>query len=199
MADRCRRTVLQRRRWRPLFQHRLDGDVEESRAFRGALGQFSGAGYRLIQGLRAGDAAAPLGEGFHQTVGPADNAQVAEPLGARVELRRFAIGGRLAGADKHRNFALVGPVNAHRALQHSNTGVEQHRLHPPGHTGVARCHRNGEGFVPAVDVCGAGPLFQLLSGQSLPYRRPLGAGRRDDVVNVQVSQGFENGIAAVQS
>ena len=198
MADGRRWAALQTFGRRPLFQHGLDGDIEKGRALGGALGQLPGASHRFVERLSGGDPAAPLGEWLHQTVGAADDAQVAEPLRAGVELGSLPVGGRLAGANQHRHFTLVCAVDAHGSLHYAYAGVQQHGLHPPGHAGVAGGHRHGQGLVPAVDVGRAGPLFQLLAGQRLPYRGPLGAGGRYDVVNVQVPQGFENGVPAVQ-
>ena len=198
VAHRGGRTVLERRSRRPLLQHRLDGDVQKGRAHGRPLGQLAGAGHRFVQRRRAGHPAAPLGERLHQAVGAADDAQVSQPLRAGVHLRHLAVGGRLAGTDQHRHLALVGAVNAHRPLHHPDAGVEQDGLHPAGHAGVAGGHRHRQRLMPAVDVGRPRLLVHLLPGQSLPHRRPLGTGRGDDVVYVQVSQRFEDGVAAVQ-
>ena len=88
-------------------------------------------------------------------------------------------------------------MDAHTALQQTYPRVEQDGLQLAGHPGIAQCHIHRQGLVPAVDVGGAGRFVDFLSGQRLPNRRPLGAGRGDDVVNTQVAEGFQDGVSAV--
>src|SRR6266851_1094119 len=82
-------------------------------------------------------------------------------------------------------------------LQEAGAGMQQHRLHPPGHLRVAHRHVDGQGLVPAIDVGGTRLLIDLLAGERLPHRRPFGAGRGDDVVEAEAAKRLEDRLAAV--
>ena len=161
------------------------------------MGHFTGPHQLLVQGMGASGLAAPLDEGFDKAVRAAHHAEVAVPLPLRVQVRVFAVADSLAGADHHRHLAQVGAVDAHAALEQAHAGVKQDGLHLAGNPGVTQCHIHGQGFVPTVNVGGAVGLVDFLAGQRLPNRRPFRAGGRYDVVDAQVAEGFQDGVAAV--
>ena len=184
-------------RGHPFGTHDLDGYVQVGRSFRNPLGEFSSPADRLVKGMGTGDVAAPLDEGVHQAVGPADYTQVPVPLGAGVEFGVFPVGDGLAGADDHGNFGQVCPVDSQRPLKQAHAGVQQYGLKAACHPGVAHGHSDRQGLVPAVNVPRAVYLVGLLPGQGFPHGGPLGTRRGYDVVHSQIAERFQDGLATV--
>ena len=141
---------------------------------------------------------APLGKRFHKAVRPAHHAEIAIPLPLRIQLRVLPVADGFPGANQHRRFPQPGPVNPHAPLQQPHAGVQQHRLHPPGNPRIAQRQIHRQRFVPAVDISRPRRLVNFLPRQSLPHRRPLRTGRRNNIVDAQVAKGFQNGIAAIR-
>src|SRR5262249_53006292 len=58
-------------------------------------------------------------------------------------------------------------------------------------------HVDGQGLMPGFDERRAGPLLDLLPGQRFPHRRPFRARRRHDVVDPELSERLQDGLAAI--
>ena len=137
-----------------------------------------------------GNVAAPFREGFDPPVSASHHVESPVPLSTRIEVGVFAVGDGLTGADQHGNLALVSAMDTQRPLQQPDTSVQHDGLQFPGDSRIAHGHGHGQGLVPSIDVAGSVGLVDFLPGQGFPYRRPVGAGGRDYVFDVQIPKGL---------
>jgi hypothetical protein len=128
----------------------------------------------------------------------AADGEPAIPLLLDVEVGVLAERLGFARHHHHRYLGLHGAMDAHASLQHSDAGVQQHRLRPPGHQRVAGRHVDGERLMPGFDEDRTGLVVELLPRQGFPDRRPFRAWRGHDVVDLELAEGFEDRLAAVE-
>ena len=182
----------------PVRHHVFDRHVQIGRALRAALRHLAGAHHHLVQRFRAGHLVGPFDDGIEDAVRPADERQVAVPLGAGILFGILAVGQRLTRHDQHGDIAHRGGMHAHRTLHQADTGMQQHGLHLAGGARVAERDADGQGLVPAIDIAGAGRFGLIGARQSFPHRRPFRARRADDVIDPQLAEGLHDRIAAVE-
>ena len=75
--------------------------------------------------------------------------------------------------------------------------MEHHRLHASGDERVADGQVDGEGLVTAGEIGGAGLVRELLLGHRLPDWAPFGAGRGHHIVDAEIAEGLEYGVAPI--
>ena len=155
------------------------------------LRQLAGADDAFIEGVDAARDRSVFGDRVDQVGRAAWDAEVAYPLGTRIELRLLAVGHRLTGDHHHRNAGDKGAVDTHGALQQAGACVQQYGLHPPRGQGVARGHVYGERFVPHIQEFGSLFAPVNLVGHSFPDGRPLRARRGQDVFNSELAECFD--------
>ena len=196
LEARCERHVAIVLRRRPIMKHVLERDVEIHRALGRALRHLAGADHLLVEREGAGDRPRLLGDVLDEALDAAD-AQAAVPLLLDRQRRILAQRIGLARHHDHRDFRLQRAVHAHRALQEADAGMDQHGLRPAGHQRVAGRHVDGEGLVPAVDIGRAGAVAGLLPHQRFPDRRPFRSRRRQNVVDLELAERFQDRFPAV--
>ena len=162
------------------------------------LRELAGADDALIERVDAARHRGIFDNGIDQVGRAARDAQVVDPLGARIELRLLAVGHRLSGDHHHGHAGDEGAVDTHGALQQARACMQQHALHPAGGQGVARGHVYGERFVPHIQELGALLTPVDLVGHGFPHGRPFGARRGQDVIDSELAESFDYGFAAVE-
>ena len=75
--------------------------------------------------------------------------------------------------------------------------MQQHDLHLSRHGGVAKGEIDRQRLVPAADIGRPVGALDLLVGKRFPYRSPFGARRGDDVIDVEITDGREDRIPAI--
>ncbi len=178
------------------MQHVFERDVEIDRAHRRALRHFAGADHGLVERVGAGHLPRPFGDVFDVALDAADG-EPAIPLRLDVELGIFAERLGFPRHHDHRHLGLQRAMDAHAALQQPDAGMHQDRLRPAGDQRVAGRHVDGERFVPAIDIGRTLPVAELLPHQSFPHRRPFRPRRRQDVIDFQLAERFEDRFATV--
>ena len=141
-------------RRRPGIHQRFRRDRQVSGSGRLPLRQLAGADDAFIERVGAARDRGVLDDRIDQAGRAADDAEIVDPLGARIELRLLAVGHRLAGDHHHRDPGDKGAVHAHGALQQAGARMQQHALHLAGGQRVARRDVDGERFVPHVQQFG---------------------------------------------
>ena len=151
-----------------------------------------------MQGERTSRLYRELDHRLDQARGSADHREVGDPLCARIESLLFAVGHRLARDDQHRDAGEPCPLDPHGPLQQARSGMEQNRLHAAGRQGVAGGKVDRQGLVPAVDETGTVGSGLLLVRHRLPYRRPFGARRGEDVVHAEPAARLHERFSAIR-
>src|SRR5262249_39165305 len=156
-----------------------------------------GADHAFIERMGAGHGARPFRNRLDEALDAA-HGEAAIPLRLDVEGGVFAERLGLARHDHHGHLVLHGAVDAHASLQHTDAGVQQHRLRPSGHQRVAGGHVDRERLVPGLDEGRAGLVVELLTRQRLPDGRPFRARRGHDVVDLELAKRLEDRLAPVE-
>ena len=187
------------RRRRPLAELGFDRHTEIGGAWRQALCQLAGADDLLVQRVDAGGLGRPFDDGFRQPLRAADDTQIGLPLSAGIEPLFFAIGQGFARHHDHGNTQPVGAIDAHRALQEADAGMQHHRLHPAGEDRIANGEIDCEGLMRATEIDRAGRVGDFLARERFPHCTPFRPRRGHDVIDIQTSECLNNGFAAIDS
>ena len=185
-------------RRRPRIHQGFRGNRQVNWPCRLPLRHLAGADDAFIERVNAARDRTVFDDRVNQMSRAADDAEIADPLRARIELRLLAVGHRLARDHHHRNSGNERAVDTHRALQQAGTRVQQHSLQPSGGQRVARGDVDGERFVPHIQELGAALFPVNLVGHSFPDRRPFGTRRGQDVFDAELSKCFDQGFAAIE-
>src|SRR5918992_1052168 len=113
--------------------------------------------------------------------------------------RLLSEGGGFAAANHHRYALLISGAEKHGGVEGARRRVQQNRLGFAVHLGVPRGYGHRQRFVTTIDV--ARPIESLLLqlGKRFPYRRPLGSGRRKDVVNARARKNLYQCLTTVHN
>ena len=158
----------------------------------------AGADDAFIERVNAARDRTVFDDRVNQMSRAADDAEIADPLRARIELRLLAVGHRLTRDHHHRNSGNERAVDTHRALQQAGTRVQQHGLQPSGGQRVARGDIDSERFVPHIQELGTALAPVDLVSHGFPDGRPFGARRGQNVLNSELVECFDYSVAAVK-
>ena len=113
-------------RGRPAIHQRFRRNGQVSGSGRLPLRQLAGADDAFIERVDAARDRSVFDDRVDQVGRAAWDAEVAYPLGARIELRLLAVGHRLSGDHHHRHSGDKGAVDAHGALQQAGARMQQY-------------------------------------------------------------------------